>query len=93
MAGRKAYRRWRLRQIIWVEWCRVEDAVAAGAGRRSTGARSAARLVRFLPWSASHVLKAIGVAILGPVRFEWVSRHLSWYTYRARKALGLRVSR
>ena len=47
----------------------------------------------FLPWSASHVLKAVGVAILGPVRFEWVSRHLSWYTYRARKALGLRVSR
>jgi glycosyltransferase involved in cell wall biosynthesis len=93
LAGGKAYRRWRLRQIMYVEWCRVEDAVAAGAGRRSMAAGSAARLVRFLPWSAPHVLEALGLAILGPVRFEWVSRHLSWYTYRARKALGLRVSR
>jgi len=93
LAGGKAYRRWRLRQIMYVERCLAGDAVAAGVGRRSIAAGSAARLVRFLPWSAPNVLEALGVAILGPVRGEWVSRHLSWYTYRACKALGLRVSR
>lgn len=91
--GRMAYRRWRLRQILYVERCRAEGAAVAGAGQRIAAMRSAGRLLRFLPGSAPHVVEALGVAILGSRRLEWVSRRLSWYRYRARKALGLSATR
>ena len=35
------------------------------------------------------IAEALGLAILGSRTLEWVSRRLSWYRYRARKALGL----
>ena len=87
--GRMAYRRWQFRLIVHVERCRAEGAAAAGAGQRVAAVRSAGRLLRFLPLSALHVAEALGLAILGSRTLEWVSRRLSWYRYRARKALGL----
>lgn len=91
--GRAAYRRWRLRQILYVEWCRAEGAAAAGIGERVAAMRSAGRLLRFLPLSAPQLAEALGLVILGPRRLEWVSRRLNWYRYRARKALGLSATR
>jgi len=91
--GRKAYRRWRLRTLLWVERCRLERAAEQGRGERVSAARSAGRLLRLLPGSAPHVVEALGLAILGSRRLEWVTRRLGWYGYRARKALGLSASR
>jgi len=91
--GRRAYRRWQLRLVLWAERCRVERAVEQGGGERVSAARSAGRLVRLLPGSAPHVAEAFAVAILGSRRLVWVGRRLSWYRYRARKALGLPATR
>jgi len=91
--GRRAYRRWRLRRVLWAERCRVERAEEQGVGERVTAARSAGRLLRLLPGSAPQVAEALGLAILGSRRLEWVSRRLGWYRYRARKALGLPATR
>jgi glycosyltransferase involved in cell wall biosynthesis len=91
--GRKAYHRWRLRTLLWVERCRLERAAEQGSGERVSALRSARRLLRLLPGSAPHVVEALGLAILGSRRLEWVTRRLGWYGYRARKALGLSTSR
>jgi glycosyltransferase involved in cell wall biosynthesis len=91
--GRRAYRRWQLRLVLWAERCHVERSAERGGGERLPAARSAGRLLRLLPGSAPHVAGALGVAILGSRRLDWVSRQLGWYRYRARKALGLSASR
>lgn len=80
--GRRAYRHWQLRLVLWAERCRVERAVERGGRERVAAAGSAGRLLRLLPESAPNVLDALGLAILG-------SRRLEWYRYRVRKALGL----
>lgn len=79
--GRWAYRRWRLRLVLWAERCRVERAVEQGGGEAVAAARSAGRLLRLLPESAPHIATALGQAMLG-------SRRLDWYRARARKAVG-----
>jgi glycosyltransferase involved in cell wall biosynthesis len=79
--GRRAYRRWRLRLVLWAERCRAERMVELGVGERLAAIRTAGRLLRLLPGSAPHVAEAIGRALLG-------SRRLDWYRYRARRALG-----
>jgi len=86
--GSRAYRRWHLRLVLWAERCRVARTVERGGGARVAWARSAGRLLSLFPGSAPHVAEALGLAILGPRRLEWVTRRLSWYGYRARKALG-----
>lgn len=86
--GRRAYRRWQLRLVLWAEQCRVARAVERGGRVRVSAARSAGRLLRLFPGSAPHVAEALGLAILGPRRLEWVNRRLGWYRHRARKALG-----
>ena len=86
--GSRAYRRWHLRLVLWAERCRVARTVERGGGRRIAAARSAGRLLSLFPGSAPHVAEALGQAILGPRRLEWVTRRLRWYGYRARKALG-----
>jgi glycosyltransferase involved in cell wall biosynthesis len=91
--GRRAFRRWQLRLVLWAERCRVERAAERGGGERVLAARSAGRLLRLFPGSAPHVAEALGLAILGPRKLEWVSRRLGWYRYRARKALGRSATR
>ena len=91
--GRRAYRRWELWLVLNAERCRVERAAEQGGGERLPAARSAGRLLRLLPWSAPHVAEALGRALLGSRRLEWVSRRLSWYGHRARKALGRPAAR
>jgi glycosyltransferase involved in cell wall biosynthesis len=87
--GRRAYRRWQLRLVLWAERCRVERAAGKGGGVRVAAARSAGRLLRLFPGSAPHVAAALALALLGSRRLAWVRRRLEWYRYRARKALGL----
>lgn len=84
--GRPAYRRWRLRLVLWAERCRAERVIELGGAERVAAVRSAGRLLRLLPDSAPHVADALGRAMLG-------SRRLDWYRYRARKALGRSTSR
>jgi glycosyltransferase involved in cell wall biosynthesis len=91
--GSRAYRRWQLRLVLWAEQCRVNRATERGEGERVTAARSAGRLLRLFPGSAPHLAEALGRAILGSRKLEWVSRRLGWYRYRARKALGLSETR
>jgi glycosyltransferase involved in cell wall biosynthesis len=91
--GRRAYRRWQLWLVLWTERCRVERAAERGGGERVAAARSAGRLLRLFPESAPHMAEALGMAVLGSRKLEWVSRRLGWYRYRARKALGLSVTR
>ena len=91
--GRRAYRRWQLWLVLWTERCRVERAAERGGGERVAAARSAGRLLRLFPESAPHMAEALGLAVLGSRKLEWVSRRLGWYRYRARKALGLSVTR
>jgi glycosyltransferase involved in cell wall biosynthesis len=91
--GHKAYRRWQLWLVSNAERCRVERAAEQGGGERLPAVRSAGRLLRLLPWSAPHVAEALGRALLGSRRLEWVSRRLDWYGYRVRKALGLPAAR
>lgn len=91
--GRRAYRRWQLGLVLWAEQCRVARAVERGGRERVSAARSAGRLLRLFPGSAPHVAEALGLAILGSRRLEWVSRRLGWYRHRARKALGRSVTR
>lgn len=83
--GRRAYRRWQLRLVLWAERCRVERAVEQGGGERVSASRSAGRLLRLLPGSAPHMAEALARALLGSRRLEWVGRRLRWYRYRARK--------
>ena len=85
--GRRAYRRWQLHLVLWAEQCRVARAVERGGRERVAAARSAGRLLRLFPGSAPHVAEALGLAILGSRRLEWVTRRLGWYRHRARKAL------
>jgi glycosyltransferase involved in cell wall biosynthesis len=79
--GRRAYRRWRLRLVLWAERCRVERAVERGGGERVAAVRSAGRLLRLFPGSAPHIAEALGHALLG-------SRRLDWYRSRVRNVLG-----
>jgi glycosyltransferase involved in cell wall biosynthesis len=79
--GHVARRRWQLWLLAWAERCRVEGAIRAGAGARVPAVRGAARLCRFLPWSAPHVAAALAVSVLGaPGLACW---------YGARRALGI----
>jgi len=91
--GRRAYRRWQLRLVLWAEQCRVARAVERGGRERVSAASSAGRLLRLFPGSAPHVAKALGLAILGPRKLEWVNQRLGWYRHRARKALGRSATR
>jgi len=91
--GRRAYRRWHLRLVLWAERCRVERAAERGGGERVSAARSVGRLLRFLPWSAPHVAEALALSILGAPVFNWAHRRLTWYWYRVRKALGRPATR
>jgi glycosyltransferase involved in cell wall biosynthesis len=91
--GRRAYRRWQLRLVLWAEQCRVARAVERGGRERVSAARSAGRLLRLFPGSAPHVAEALGLAILGSRKLEWVNRRLGWYRHRARKARGRSVTR
>lgn len=83
--GRRAYRRWRLRLVLWAERRRSERVIELGGGERVAAMRSAGRLLRLFPGSAPHVAEALGRAMLG-------SRRLDWYRYRARKTLGRSAS-
>jgi glycosyltransferase involved in cell wall biosynthesis len=57
--GRRAYRRWLLGLVEHTEWCHEERARAAGARERAIAARSAVRLLRWLPWSAALVPRVL----------------------------------
>jgi glycosyltransferase involved in cell wall biosynthesis len=57
--GRRAYRRWLLGLVEHTEWCHTERARAAGAREHAIAARSAVRLLRWLPWSATLVPRTL----------------------------------
>jgi glycosyltransferase involved in cell wall biosynthesis len=86
--GRRAFRRWRLRLVLYSERCRLERAAERGRSERSAAARSAARLLRLLPGSAPAAADALALALLGPSRHRSVRRRLEWYSARARRALA-----
>jgi glycosyltransferase involved in cell wall biosynthesis len=57
--GRRAYRRFLLGLVEYTEWCHADRARAAGARERAIAARSAMRLLRWLPWSAALVPRTL----------------------------------
>ena len=87
--GRRAYRQWLAGLIEHTEWCHAERDRAAGTGERAIAARSAMRLLRWLPWSAALLPRALVRSIVRARRRppSWLRARLAWYAHRVGRAL------